>query len=75
MWFYRHKFSHGPGHWNFIEADDKEELETLTDNYSNSEHYRGIEYVEVKSLPEMVIKEKLERTKMRIESLKKEMFF
>ena len=44
MWFkYRHKFSHGPGHWNFIEADDKEELETLTDNYSNSEHYRGIE--------------------------------
>jgi len=71
MWFkYRYKFSHGPTHWHFIEAANAQELESLTDSH-NGEHYRGIEYVKVKGLPENIIKEKLEQANMKLTGLKK----
>jgi hypothetical protein len=70
-WYkYREKWSHGHGDWQYMAIEDDERpkdcLDPILDDYSWSEHFRGIEYYRMKYVPRVIIQKKIENAKRSI---------
>ena len=75
MWLkYRHKFSHGPGEWEWYDLRGEPvptALEELARHYDFSDKYRGIDWKLHKKPPRKVLLQIIEHTTDQITNLSK----